>query len=89
MKVGIRASELCLLHQSLACCVTPGKSSGAGLAPIDVNGSRVRLLGLLGLAGNSNPWLGKRFKDFGQMMLTKHKVLFYYLFIYLFEWLLK
>lgn len=46
MKVGIRAPEQCLLCQSLA--VMPGKSSEAGPAPIDINGSRVVLLGLTG-----------------------------------------
>lgn len=49
MKVGIRAPEQCLLCQSLAHCVMPGKSSEAGPAPIDINGSGV---GLLGLTGN-------------------------------------
>lgn len=58
-KVGIRASEQRFFCQSLAHCVMPGKSPEAGPAPIDINGSRGGLLGLLGLTGNSKTQLGK------------------------------
>lgn len=88
MEVGIRAPELCLLCQSLAGCVTPGKSSGAGLAPIDINGSRVGLLGLLGLAGNSDTGLGRTLQRLWASDANKAQSTIL-LFIYLFEWLLK
>lgn len=86
MKVGIGAPERCLLHHSLACCVMPGKSPGAGLAPIDINTSGVRLLGLLGLAGNSNTWLGRMLQRLWTNDANKAQstiLLFIYLFIYL------
>lgn len=79
-----RAPERRLLCQSLARCVTPGKSSRAGLAPIDIKGSRVRLLGLLGLGGNSNTQLGRTLQRLWTNDANKAQSnLFIYLFIYL------
>lgn len=79
MEVGIGAPEQCLLRRSSAHCVMPSKSSRAGLAPVDINGSR-----LLGLAGNSNTWLDKMLRRLWTTDANKAQstiLIFIYLFI--------
>lgn len=76
-----------MLAQLLTCCVTPGMSLWAGPAPMDIKGSRIGLLGLMQLTGNSNAWLSKALP--GLWLNDANKAQSTDLFICLFEVLLK
>lgn len=76
-----------MLAQLLTCCVTPGMSLWAGPAPMDIKGSRIGLLGLMRLTGNSNAWLSKALP--GLWLHDANKAQSTDLFICLFEVLLK